>query len=99
MIEPELKRERKNHESEKKLPSEYTLHPEYSVKNEDKHEVGIEILTQFYGELWVSILDRVTGKIDGHLFAISHYGYRFDVYRKFKPEGKRIFPPLRLIRS
>jgi hypothetical protein len=99
MIEPELRKEQKNQGVDEKQTSEHTFHPEYTVKNEDSHEVGIDILIQFYGELWESILDRVTGKIDGHLFAISHNGYRFDVYRKYKPEGKRIFPPLRLIRT
>ena len=99
MIEPGLVKDQKNSELETKLTSEYTFHPEYTVKNEDDHDVGIDILVQFYGEVWESVLDRVTGKIDGHLFAISHNGYRFDVYRKCKPEGNRIFPPLRLIRN
>ena len=99
MIEPGLREEKKNVEPEEKLTSEYTFHPEYSVKAEDNHEVGIDILVQFYGDVWKSVLDRVTGKIDGHLFTISHNGYRFNVYRKHKPEEKRIFPPLRLIRN
>lgn len=99
MIEPGLKEEKKNDDLEEQQASEYTLHPEYSVKTEDNHEVGIDILVQFYGDIWKSVLDRVTGKIDGHLFAISHNGYKFDVYRKHKPEEKRIFPPLRLIRN
>ena len=99
MIEPGLSKEQKNHELKNKHISEYTFHPEYMVKNEDNHEVGIDILVQFYGELWESVLDRVSGKIDGHLFAISHNSYRFDVYRKCKPEGKRLFPPLRLVRN
>jgi len=99
MIEPGLKEEQKKSDIESGFPSEYTFHPEYTVKNKDDSEVGIGILIQYYGELWKPALDRVTGKIDGHLFAILHNGYRFDVYRKYKPEGKRIFPPLRLVRS
>ncbi|MBW1892573.1 MAG: hypothetical protein JRF40_00110 [Deltaproteobacteria bacterium] len=99
MIEPGLSREQKKTDLENGLPSEYTFHTEYAVKNENGSEVGINILIQYYGELWKPAIDRITGKIDGHLFAILHNGYRFDIYRKCKPEGKQIFPPLRLIRS
>ncbi len=99
MIESGLREEQKKADLENGLPLEYTFHSEYAVKNETGSEVGIDILIQYYGELWKPAIDRVTGKIDGHLFVILHNGYKFDVYRKNKSEGKQIFPPLRLVRS
>lgn len=99
MIEPGLRGKLKKENLDEVSPSGYTFHSEYKVNNEDGVDVGINLLVQYYGELWKPTLDRVTGKIDGHLFAISHHGYRFDVYRKSKPDDKRIFPPLRLVRT
>ncbi len=56
----------------------------YEIKTEEDHEVGVEILKLYYGNLWESILDRIHHKSDGHLFTINRHGDRFRIYRKFR---------------
>jgi hypothetical protein len=57
-------------------------HSGYTVIDADGNDIGINLLTVFYGDLWEQVLERVCHKIDGHLFALTHAGRVYDVYRK-----------------
>jgi hypothetical protein len=89
----------RNQHTRKEIKPGYTYDACYKVENEDGCDVGVDILYQYYGEVWRQALDRVNTKIDGHMFTICHNGCRFDVYRKVHGNRKRIFPPLRLVKS
>jgi hypothetical protein len=71
-------------------------HPDYSVIDPGGRDVGIGLLSIYYGDLWEKVLDRLDHKIDGHLFAISHNSVKFNIYRKGLGDRSRR-APLRLV--
>ncbi len=57
-------------------------HSAYEVKNENGNSIGIDILVQYFGNLWESALDRLNHQLDGFLVEIHHQGRKFMVFRK-----------------
>jgi len=68
--------------------SDLETHAVYEVKCEKGKNVGIKILTLYFGELWQSALDRLSYRFDGHMFCIRHEGATYSVYRKLEPENE-----------
>jgi hypothetical protein len=99
MIEISVNQTRSNHTTDQSILDEPVFHDEYDVKTEKGSSVGINLLYSYYGELWVSAMNRLNHKIDGHLFDIRHVGIPYGVYRKVKPMKLTEHPYLRLVKK
>jgi len=88
-----------NQNTDQRISDKPFFHDEYDVKTEKGSSVGINLLYSYYGELWISAMNRLNHKLDGHLFDIKHGGVPYGVYRKVKPIKLIKRPYLRLVKQ
>jgi len=54
----------------------------YRIKNIDDSEKVDEILKIYYGNIWVSVFDRLPIDVDGYIMSIFHKGKKLKVYNR-----------------
>ena len=54
---------------------------EYAIKNENGLNVDINILENYYGNLWRAVLNRLNHEHDGYLVTIYDREFKLHVYR------------------
>jgi len=99
MIETSLDQTRSEQNSNQDILQEPVFHDKYDVKTDTGGSVGINLLHFYYGELWVSAMNRLNHKIDGHLFDIRYEGVFYGVYRKLKSNKSTERFHLRLVKK
>ncbi len=57
----------------------------YEIKHENGLDVEADILEQYYGNSWRSVLDRLDHKYDGYLMTIYQKDFKLHVYRVLTP--------------
>ena len=57
----------------------------YEIKNANGSDVDENILENYYGNSWRSVLDRLNHKYDGYLMTIHYQDFEFHVYRILAP--------------
>jgi hypothetical protein len=53
----------------------------YEIKNEKGRDLDVNILENYYGNSWRSVLDRLHHKYDGYLMTIHDQDFELHVYR------------------
>jgi hypothetical protein len=82
---------------ERNMLEPVVFHEEYEVRSESGNNLGIQLLVFYFGELWISAMNRLNHKIDGHLFDIRHQGACYAVYRNLETNPVNEHPHLRLV--
>ncbi len=54
----------------------------YEVENFKKKNEGEKILRTHYGNLWESVLDRLSHQPNGYIMTIHHKDNKYKIYRK-----------------
>ena len=57
----------------------------YEIKSENGLDIEADILEQYYGNSWRSVLDRLDHKYDGYLMTIYQQDFKLHVYRVLTP--------------
>ena len=57
----------------------------YEIKSENGLDIEADILEQYYGNSWRSVLDRLDHKYDGYLMTIHQQDSKLHVYRVLTP--------------
>ena len=53
----------------------------YKIKNEKGRDLDVNILENYYGNFWTSVLDRLNHNYDGYLMTIHDQDFELHVYR------------------
>ena len=53
----------------------------YEIKTENGRDLDVNILEDYYGNFWRSVLDRLDHKYDGYLMTIHDQDFELHVYR------------------
>ncbi len=63
----------------------------YEIRDEEDKDIGLDILSLYYGNLWESAMDRLDHQWNGQLHTIQHDGQALRVFRKI--ENKQMYRP------